>query len=131
MNLQEGLGRTWEAFGLEVCARLGRRGISSVAICCGAPSALFSREHHGFSRQPSRENAFGKRRAATTQSADAAKRGDIIVSDRAASGGIDRFGGGTRPTALVSDMGRRDAECEEASEAAGELRRSPSAYCLS
>jgi len=55
---------------------------------------------HGRSRQPSREKAFGKRRALTTQSADAAKSVDIIVSDRAASGGIDRLGGGTRPTAL-------------------------------
>ena len=61
--------------------------------------------NHGFSRQPSREKAFGRRSALTTQSADVAMSGDIIVSDRAASGGIDRFGGGTRPTALISIWG--------------------------
>ena len=64
-----------------------------------------ARGGHGFSRGPSSEKALGRRRALTTQSADAAKSGDIIVSDRAASGGIDRFGGGTRPTALIHHMG--------------------------
>lgn len=42
-----------------------------------------------------------------TESADAAKSVVIIVSDRAASGGIDRFGGGTRPTALSYRWERR------------------------
>jgi hypothetical protein len=51
--------------------------------------------------------------AVSTQSVDAAMRGDIIVSDRAASGRIDRFGGGTRRTALISQMGRRDPDCED------------------
>jgi hypothetical protein len=58
------------------------------------------------SRLPSSEKGVGKRRALNTQSADAARSVGIIVSDRAESGGIDRFGGGTRPTALPCRWGR-------------------------
>ncbi|MDB5451042.1 MAG: hypothetical protein JWQ52_2170 [Phenylobacterium sp.] len=100
-------------------ARLGRD-IGDVGLKLGHPLAqievfalqVLGRGHRDRpSRAPTRLKTRGKTMAASTQSAEAAKSGDMEVSNGRRIGRIDRFGGGTRPTAHVPHMGtlRRSA----------------------
>ena len=82
---------------------------------------------HVFRLQPARSKRRGKARTLRTLNADATKSVAILVSESIAAGRIDRFGGGTRPTALFIGGGSRQdnqGPCRKAAVTAGrELAR--------